>query len=99
MVKIVQEIDPVEQVPIKYAVDKLRSDIKAVYATAVCPSQYRLNTMAWYQGVLITSKTESPLIGELGITKVRKLWMCNKQRVDAMDFKLWFFRDDLDFDV
>jgi hypothetical protein len=99
MVKVVQGIDSVEQVPIKYAVDKLRCDIKAVYAAAVCPSQYRLNTMAWYQGLLISSTTDSSLIAELQITRVRKLWMCSKQRVDAVDFKLWFFRDDLDFDV
>ncbi len=28
---------------------------------------------------------------ELQIVKIRNKYMCNKQRVDAMDFKLWFF--------
>ena len=28
---------------------------------------------------------------ELQIVKIRNKYICNKQRVDAMDFKLWFF--------
>jgi len=28
---------------------------------------------------------------ELQIVTIRNKYMCNKQRVDAMDFKLWFF--------
>lgn len=30
---------------------------------------------------------------ELQIVKIRNKYMCNKHRVDAMDFKLWFFVD------
>ncbi len=30
---------------------------------------------------------------ELQIVKIRNKYMCNKLRVDAMDFKLWFFAD------
>ena len=30
------------------------------------------------------------LSNELQIVKIRNKYMCNKQRVDAMDFKLWF---------
>ena len=30
---------------------------------------------------------------ELQIVKIRNKYTCNKQRVDAMDFKLWFFAD------
>lgn len=30
---------------------------------------------------------------ELQIVKIRNKYMCNKQRVDAMDFKLWFYAD------
>ena len=39
------------------------------------------------------------LFETMKIEKRRGIYGCNKQRVDAMDFKLWYFYDELDIDV
>ena len=47
-----------------------------------------------FQGYLINGLSQ-----DLQIVKIRSRYTCSKQRVDAMDFKLWFFRDQPEYEV
>lgn len=52
------------------------------------------SSQRWHQRDLISCLSQ-----DLQIVKVRNRYMCNKQRVDAMDFKLWSFYRRPDIDV
>jgi hypothetical protein len=78
MMRYVRGFHSTEQVPIGYAVERLLSDIRS--AKNFCNSQ------RWYRRHLVDHLSQ-----DLQIVKVRNRYMCNKRRVDAMDFKLWFF--------
>ncbi|KAI9767365.1 MAG: hypothetical protein M1840_005775 [Geoglossum simile] len=86
MMKYVRVLYSTEQVPISYAVEKLLSDIRST--KSLC------NSRRWYQQHLVNCLSQ-----DLQIVKVQNGYMCNKQRVDAMDFKLWFFHQWLYIDV
>jgi len=86
MMNHVRGIHSTEQVPIKYAVEKLLGDIRSGKGFS--------NSRQWYQQHLIQR-----LSRQLQIVKVRNRYMCNKQRVDAMDLKLWFLHRSTDIDV
>ena len=79
MMNIMQEIHSTEQISIARAVDKLITKVRSVKNFS--------NSRRWFQRHLIHCLSK-----ELQIVKIRK-YMCNKQRVDAMDFKLWYFAD------
>ncbi len=78
MMKIVQKIHSTEQTPIARAVDKLVSEVTSVENVS--------NSRRWFQRHLIDHLSQ-----ELQVVKIRNKYMCNKQRVDAMDYKLWYF--------
>lgn len=86
MMKDVKELHFKEQVPIRYAVERLLSDIQSVKNSS--------NSQRWHQRHLVDFLSQ-----DLQIVKVRNRYMCNKQQVDAMDFKLWFFYESPDVDV
>ncbi|KAK0117505.1 hypothetical protein ONS95_011845 [Cadophora gregata] len=78
MMRRVRGLASAEQVPVAYAVEKLK-DV------------WRFNnSRGWYQRHLIYR-----MLQDLQIVKVRNRYMCNKRRVDAMDFKLWVYGEDL----
>ncbi|KAK0673606.1 hypothetical protein QBC41DRAFT_115472 [Cercophora samala] len=77
---IIARMEPGDQVPIAYAVQKLKDAVESVRKSG--------NSRQWYQRHLRERLGE-----ELRITKVRGRYQCDKKRVDAMDFKLWFFGD------
>jgi hypothetical protein len=79
MLKEVRALQSADQVPIAYAVERLMIEIRSMENFS--------NSQRWLQCHLINNLSE-----DLQILKVRNKWMCNKERVDAMDFKLWFFR-------
>jgi len=85
MMDYVRELHSTEQVPIGYAVEKLLSDIRSVNTC---------NSQRWYQRHIVDC-----LAQDLQIVKVRNRYMCNKRRVDGMDFRLWLFYRQLDIDV
>ena len=78
MMTIVQKIHSTEQTPIARAVDKLVSEVTSVENVS--------NSRRWFQRHLIDHLSQ-----ELQVVKIRNKYMCNKQRVDAMDYKLWYF--------
>ena len=78
MMRYVRGLHSTEQVPIGYAVERLLGDIRSV--KNFCNSQW------WHRRHLVDHLSQ-----DLQIVKVRNRYMCNKRRVDAMDFKLWFF--------
>lgn len=86
MMGCVRELHSTEQVPIKYALKRLLSDIRSVESLS--------NSQHWFQRHLIDRLSQ-----DLQIVKVRNRYMCNKRRVDAMDFKLWYFYDKRDLHV
>jgi hypothetical protein len=86
MMKSVRGLHSTEQVPIGYAVERLLSDIRSVRNFS--------NSQRWYQRHLVDCWSQ-----DLQIVKVRNRYMCNKRRVDAMDFKLWYFYQWPDVDV
>lgn len=86
MMKDVKELHFKEQVPIRYAVERLLSDIQSVKNSS--------NSQRWHQRHLVDFLSQ-----DLQIVKVQNRYMCNKQQVDAMDFKLWFFYESPDVDV
>ncbi|KAL1969246.1 hypothetical protein VTN77DRAFT_500 [Rasamsonia byssochlamydoides] len=86
MLKYVRELRSTEQVPIGYAIEKLLSNIRSVKQTG--------NSRRWHRRELLRDLSQ-----DLQIVKVRNRYMCNKRRVDAMDFKLWAFRHWPDIDV
>ncbi|KAH9210806.1 hypothetical protein DL95DRAFT_512602, partial [Leptodontidium sp. 2 PMI_412] len=73
MIEYVRGIHPAEQVPIGYTVEKLLNDTRSVLNS----SKRR------HQRHLIECLSQ-----DLQIVKVRNRYMCDKRRVDAMDFKL-----------
>jgi hypothetical protein len=79
MLEVVQKIRSTDQIPIAYAVDKLISNVTSVESSS--------KSRRWFQRYLIDR-----LSHELQIVKTRNKYTCNKRRVDAMDFKLWYFR-------
>ena len=85
MMNYVRELHSTEQVPIGYAVEKLQSDIRSVNTR---------NSQRWYQRHLVDC-----LAQDLQIVKVWNRYMCNKRRVDSMDFRLWLFYRQPDIDV
>lgn len=68
-----------EQVPIACVVDKLMnlemSSNKAMFHVS----------RRWFQSIVLDKLSQ-----DLQIVKVRNRFQCNKRRVDAMDFKLWW---------
>jgi hypothetical protein len=79
MLKEVRALQSADQVPIAYAVERLMTEIRSVENFS--------NSQRWLQCHLINNLSEG-----LQTLKVRNKWMCNKEQVDAMDFKLRFFR-------
>ena len=71
----VRKLHSTEQVPIRYFIEKLLIDIRSM--KSLC------NSRRWFQRHLI-----GHLSKDLQIEKVRGRYMCNKRRVDAVDFKL-----------
>ncbi|PVH82017.1 hypothetical protein DL98DRAFT_415764 [Cadophora sp. DSE1049] len=84
MMEYVRGIHPAEQVPIGYAVEKFLSDTRSVSNSSKRRRQRELIDC---------------LSQDLQIVKVRNRYMCDKRRVNAMDFKLWSFYRWPDIDV
>ncbi len=78
MMKIVQKIHSTEQTSIARVIDKLVSEITSVKNVS--------NSRRWFQRHLIDY-----LFQELQVVKIWNKYMCNKQRVDAINYKLWYF--------
>ncbi|KAK0673605.1 hypothetical protein QBC41DRAFT_392823 [Cercophora samala] len=70
-----------EKVPIKYAVDRLMTQ-----AHSLRTWDRRSRNPRWWHAFL-----REKLSDELGVTKVGSRWVCDKERVDKMDFKMWYF--------
>ena len=75
-----QRICLTEQISFRDAVDKYRSRVREVGSVK---SLHRFRGQFQRQIIHGLSK-------ELQIVKIRNKYLCNKQRVDAMDFKMWF---------
>jgi hypothetical protein len=75
-----------EQLPVDYAVQRFLNETRR--------SGYAQNSYRWHQ-----QRLRDELSEELRIVKVGRRHMCDKGRVDAMDFKLWYFNRDVDVDV
>ncbi|KAM3416034.1 hypothetical protein BST61_g9520 [Cercospora zeina] len=75
MLQLVREIQTTEQVPIKYAVGKYKRARR---------EEGLKNPPNWCERDLIEKLTE-----ELQIVRVKNEFVCNKHRVDAMDFEVW----------
>ncbi|OLE53788.1 MAG: hypothetical protein AUG51_11415 [Acidobacteria bacterium 13_1_20CM_3_53_8] len=86
MLNGVRALHCADQVPIAYAVDRLISEVRSV--------RYFSDSRLWYQRYIIRTLSQ-----DLQILKVRNRWMCSKGRADAMDFKLWFFCRDLEYEI
>ena len=86
LMEYIEELPPAEQVPIGYALQRFLSEIGDLGNVH--------HSRRWYQRHLLGELSQ-----QLRIVKVGKRYMCDKQRVDAMDFKLWFPRWRLDVDV
>lgn len=80
-------LPPGEQVPIRYAVDKLMSAL----AETKHPHPGSARPERWYRTYI---RQSWELEKHLRIEKVRTRWMCDKRRVDAMDFAVFFYRWD-----
>ncbi|KAK4215409.1 hypothetical protein QBC37DRAFT_481493 [Rhypophila decipiens] len=78
-----KSLPPGEQVPIQYAVEKYRSELNQTFGS------YR-----WHREHLCRTCSE-----QLGILKVRGRYVCDKARVDAMDWKLWYWSRYWDEDI
>ena len=125
MLDNVQQIQPVEQVPIAYAVDKFMTEIQPKHEyhpshriTAKMKDEARKLRLTEQISFLAAFERYRSQVGhkrslqrfrgkfqrriidglskELQIVKIRNKYMCNKQRVDAVDFKLWFSRGPAD---
>jgi len=86
MMKYVRGLHSTEQVPIGYAVEKFLSDTRSLPNSC--------NSQRWHQRDIINCLSQ-----DLQIVKVRNRYMCNKRRVDGMDFKLWIFYQRPDIEV
>lgn len=80
MVEEAQKIRSTEQISLWDALKKHRSEVREVGSVQ---SLHRFRGK--FQPRIINALSK-----ELQIVKIRNKYMCNKQRVDAMDFKLWF---------
>ncbi|KAM0334468.1 hypothetical protein ACHAQA_001496 [Verticillium albo-atrum] len=76
MMEALISIDAYEAIPIRYAVEKLAT---SRIARPRAPLQ-------WHQQYLLSSRLRGPL----QIEKVKNRYRCNKLRVDAMDFGIWY---------
>lgn len=79
MLEHVRGIPSTEQVPISYCVERCMGEASV---------NHFHNSRRWYHRSLLNKLSQ-----ELAIVKVRNRYVCSKQRVDAMDFKLWFSWD------
>jgi hypothetical protein len=99
MLEHVRGINSTEQVYIAYAIDRFMNDIKSV-----SEKDYRGHKLKDYINLkdsrhLYRWYLFQHLSLELGIVKVGNRYRCDKGRVDAMDFKQWYFRYWLDVDI
>ncbi len=83
MMDEVRKVRSTEQVSHWNALEKYRSEVREVRSVRSL-NRFR----GKFQRQIIDGLSK-----ELQIVKIRNKYMCNKQRVDAMDFKLWFFAD------
>jgi len=79
----VRKVRLTEQVSYWNALEKYRSEFREVRS---------VRSLNRFRGKF-QRRIIDGLSKELQIVKIRNKYMCNKQRVDAMDFKLWFFAD------
>ncbi|KAH6635816.1 hypothetical protein F5144DRAFT_486627 [Chaetomium tenue] len=86
MTRAIKRLPPGEQLPVDYAVQRFLNETRGM--------GYAQNSHRWHREYLCRELSE-----ELRIVKVRRRYMCDKGRVDAMDFKLWLFNRRLDVDV
>jgi hypothetical protein len=84
MVARVERLGCSEQVPIRYAVGKLLKEVNSVEG-------WGSNSPRWYQRDLVNNSSK-----ELKILKVANKYVCDRKRVEAMDFRLWYFWDKVD---
>jgi hypothetical protein len=87
MVVRLKELGCSEQVPIRYAVEKLLKEVNSVEGRVS-------NSPRWYQRHLVDNLSK-----ELKILKLANKYVCDRKRVEAMDFRLWYFWDKVDIDV
>jgi hypothetical protein len=77
-----------EQIPIRYAVDKLTEGFRSWNYERLEPLE--VPSRASMHKTLRNEKHLHRLDEHLFIIKVKHRYLCNKQRADAMDFKLWW---------
>lgn len=77
----VRKIGSTEQISPSKALERYRSEVREVRS---------VESLNRFRGKFQRDIVDG-LSKELQIVKLRNKYMCNKQRVDAMDFKLWFF--------
>jgi len=87
MVLRLEELCCSEQVPIRYAVERLLEEVNSVEG-------WVSNSPRWYQRELVNNLSK-----ELKILKVANRYVCDRKRVEAMDFRLWYFWDNVGVDV
>ncbi|EPE36459.1 urea active transporter [Glarea lozoyensis ATCC 20868] len=83
MMERVKLIRGKERVPVRYAVNRFIEGFRSWNTQQLSPLSE--SSRAWYQGAFLRSLSQ-----ELQIDKVRNKYLCNKERVDAMDFEVWF---------
>ena len=88
MMDHVRGIRSSQTVPIAYAIYKYVNDIKSAETRHLETSPSRFHQR------LLNLFSE-----ELRIRKIKHKYVCSKEAVDAMDFKLWHYWSDLCFDV
>lgn len=81
MMDEVRKIRSTEQISYLNALKKYKSEVREVRS---------VQNLDRLRGKF-QRRTIDDLFEELQIVKIQIKYMCNKQRVDAMDFKLWFF--------
>ncbi|KAK3946780.1 hypothetical protein QBC32DRAFT_271853 [Pseudoneurospora amorphoporcata] len=84
MLEYVKSVPPGEKVPIVYAVKKLRRmrpDVNARVCKQITARMSR-QIREWFGE-------------ELLVVQVGNRWMCDRGRVDMMDFSLWYYDSDL----
>lgn len=81
MMTEVRKIGSTEQISPSKALERYRSEVREVRS---------VESLNRFRGKFQRDIVDG-LSKELQIVKLRNKYICNKQRVDAMDFKLWFF--------
>lgn len=89
MLDSVQQTHLMERVPIACAVDEFMAEIEFGYS---CEPSSPITARMRGNLEKIQRDMIHGLSKELQIVKIRNRYFCNKQRVDAMDFKLWHAR-------